>query len=115
MICYHCFTEYETGNVCPKCGHVNGTERLEPQYMAPGTVLADRYLIGEVVGAGGFGITYAAWDRTLEKKVAVKEYLPGEFSTRMPGNTEISIYGGEKTEQFEAGLSKYYDESKRLA
>lgn len=114
--CYQCFHEYETEyNVCPYCGHNADEVTAEPQYLQPGTVLIERYLIGRVVGAGGFGITYAAWDRILEQKVAIKEYLPGEFSTRISGNTEVTIYGGEKTEQFREGREKFLDESKRLA
>ena len=114
--CYQCFHEYEAEySVCPYCGHNADAMTTEPQYLQPGTVLLERYLIGMVVGAGGFGITYAAWDRILEQKVAIKEYLPGEFSTRMPGNTEVTVYGGEKTEQFREGRDKFLEESKRLA
>jgi beta-lactam-binding protein with PASTA domain len=47
--------------------------------------------------------------------VAIKEYLPGEFSTRVSGAVKITVYGGEKQEQFEDGLAKFYEESKRLA
>ena len=53
--------------------------------MEPGTSLADRYIIGKALGYGGFGVTYIAWDKLLEQKVAIKEYLPSEFSIRMPG------------------------------
>lgn len=113
--CYRCFELYESKyNVCPHCGH-NETVPLEPQYLRPGTILQGRYLLGVVIGAGGFGTTYAAWDQVLEQKVAVKEFLPGEFSTRMPGQTQVTVYGGEKTEQFEDGKSKFYEESRKLA
>ena len=83
--------------------------------MEPGTILADRYLIGKVIGYGGFGVTYIAWDSKLEQKVAIKEYLPSEFSTRMPGQTRISVFGGEKSEQFRDGMNKFLDEARRLA
>jgi beta-lactam-binding protein with PASTA domain len=88
----------------------------DPLYLRPHTVIGNgRYEIGCVVGAGGFGITYAAFDRTLSTRVAVKEYLPGEFSTRVSGAVKITVYGGEKQEQFEDGLAKFYEESNRLA
>lgn len=41
-----------------------------------------RYHIGKVLGYGGFGVIYLAWDAILEAKVAIKEYLPSEFSHR---------------------------------
>ena len=33
----------------------------------------------------------------------------------MPGRTEVTVYGGEKTEQFEEGCQKFFEESRRLA
>ena len=114
--CLYCFREYENAyTVCPHCGYAEGTSAAEPQYLQPGTLLASRYLVGAVIGAGGFGVTYGAWDRVLDQRVAVKEFLPGEFSTRIPGQTEVTVYGGEKTEQFRDGKNKFYEESRRLA
>ena len=55
------------------------------------------------------------WDAQLERKVAIKEYLPSDFSTRMPGETKLTVYHGEAYEQFEAGLKRFVDEAQRLA
>ena len=101
--------------VCPFCGFVEGTPAEEAIHMQPGTLLHDRYIIGRVLGFGGFGVTYIAWDEVLEQKVAIKEYLPNEFSTRMPGQSVITIFSGDKKEQFNDGLLKFLDEAKRLA
>ena len=117
MKCTYCFEELDREGVCicPHCGHENGT-MVDPLYMQPYTVIGNgRYEIGQVVGAGGFGITYAAYDRVLSTRVAIKEYLPGEFSTRVSGAVKVTVYGGEKQEQFEDGLVKFYEESNRLA
>ena len=115
-LCLSCFNKYEEGYaVCPHCGYAENTPVKEPQYLSPGTVLNHRYLLGTVIGAGGFGVTYGGWDEVLDQKVAIKEFLPGEFSTRMPGRTEVTVYGGEKTEQFEEGCQKFFEESHRLA
>lgn len=113
--CLNCFKDYGEGTICPFCGYKAGTEVQEPYYLVPGVVLQDRYMVGTSVGAGGFGVTYAAWDQVLNQKVAVKEYMPGEFSTRAPGETQITVYGGEKTEQFQQGKEKFNEESRRLA
>ena len=40
------------------------------------------YRIDSVLGAGGFGLTYLATDANLNLKVALKEYLPGDFASR---------------------------------
>ena len=114
--CWNCFKTLQEGlEVCPYCGDPMSEGTDEPRHLKPGTVLMQRYTIGKVVGAGGFGITYAAWDEVLQQKVAIKEYMPGEFSTRAPGQTEVSVYGGEKEEQYETGMAKFFNESRRLA
>ncbi|MEE3450695.1 MAG: PASTA domain-containing protein [Acutalibacteraceae bacterium] len=102
--------------MCPYCGYVVDTPVENAVHMEPGTLLADRYIIGKVLGYGGFGVTYVGWDGKLRQKVAIKEYFPTEFSTRMPGKTMLTIFNDQKKkEQFESGLEKFIDEAKRLA
>ena len=83
--------------------------------MEPGTRVRERYTIGRTIGFGGFGVTYIGYDDVLDQKVAIKEYLPGEFSTRMPGQTQVKVFNGEKTQQFHDGMKQFVDEAKRLA
>ena len=114
--CMGCMEVYgEVFEVCPHCGYVDGTPAEEAVHMQPGTLLYDRYIIGRVLGFGGFGVTYIGWDGKLEQKVAIKEYLPSEFSTRMPGQSGVTVFGGNKYEQFHDGMEKFVDEAKRLA
>ena len=114
--CMGCMENYnEQLSVCPHCGYVEGTLPDEAIHMPAGSVLANRFLIGRVVGYGGFGVTYLGWDTVLEHKVAIKEYLPSEFSTRIPGQTEITVFEGDKNEQYHSGLDKFVDEAKKLA
>lgn len=88
---------------------------LSPLYLQPGTVLNGQYQIGGVLGHGGFGITYLAHDLNLNVKVAIKEYLPGELATRIPGNVEVSVYSGEARGLFEYGLDSFLEEARTLA
>ncbi len=113
--CLGCMEEYkEEYDVCPFCGYEKGTPPKEAYHMLPGTLLAERYIVGQVLGFGGFGVTYIGWDKVLARKVAIKEYLPSEFSTRIPGQTEVTTYAGERQEQFESGLGKFIEEAKML-
>ena len=67
--------EKEPGIPCPRCGFNENDE--QPYLALPlGTILNGRYLVGKVLGIGGFGITYLGYDLTLEIKVAIKEYMP---------------------------------------
>lgn len=114
--CLGCMSTFKDEyQVCPYCGYEVGTPPREAYHMVPGSRLAGRYEIGRVLGFGGFGVTYIGYDTILERKVAIKEYLPSEFSTRIPGQTEITTYEGERTEQFQSGLTKFMDEAKMLA
>lgn len=114
--CLGCMELFEDEfQVCPSCGYIEGTEADEAIHMAPGTILKDRYIIGKSIGYGGFGVTYIAWDGKLEQKVAIKEYLPGDFSTRMPGQSQIMVFDGKKGEQFKSGMKKFVEEARRIA
>ena len=104
--------EYE---ICPHCGYIEGTPVEVALHMEPKTLLYNRYIVGKVLGFGGFGVTYIGWDGKLEQKVAIKEYLPSEFSTRMPGQSQVTVFKGEKNEQFYDGMNKFVEEAKRLA
>ena len=114
--CYGCMNEYQNeSGICPICGYAQGTRPENALHMLPGSLLANRYLIGKVLGFGGFGVTYIAWDSVLQQRVAIKEYLPSEFATRTPGKTEVSIFSGNKAQQFADGKNKFLEEAKRLA
>lgn len=114
--CMGCMELYDDAyGMCPYCGFEENTIEQSPLHMRPGTYLADRYIVGKVAGHGGFGVTYLGWDAKLEQKVAIKEYLPSEFSTRAPGESKLTVYGGDKKEQFAKGMSQFIEEAKRLA
>ena len=114
--CLGCMELYdESYDVCPLCGFIAGERAEEAIHLEPGSLLLNRYIIGKVLGYGGFGVTYIGWDSLLEQKVAIKEYLPSEFSTRMPGQQKITVFSGVKQEQFQEGLKKFLDEARRLA
>ena len=77
MSTYYCFgcMEKISAYPCPKCGYTP-SQRMFPYALTPGTILNDKYLIGNVLGQGGFGITYIGMDLQLQRRVAIKEYYP---------------------------------------
>ncbi|MFR5633982.1 MAG: PASTA domain-containing protein [Monoglobales bacterium] len=114
-LCMGCMREYDDQyQICPYCGYVYGTAAEQPYHIEPGTILINRYIVGKVLGFGGFGVTYIGWDYVMGRRIAIKEYLPSEFATRMPMQTQVSVYSGDREKQFEEGLEKTFHEAKRL-
>lgn len=106
----------ENTSVCPHCGY-RQKEEVSPFGVKPGTILRGRYLVGRVLGQGGFGITYVGYDLTLEIKTAIKEYFPTGSATR---NSTVSNQVQWNTaqinsEQWQAGCESFLKEARRMA
>ena len=112
-VCYGCFVEKEPGVSCPHCGFNENDE--QPYLALPlGTILNGRYLVGKVLGIGGFGITYLGYDLTLEIKVAIKEYMPSALATRHPDHYSVVLTGRVEND-YQYGMERFLDEAKILA
>ena len=117
MICMHCMSQLEEPKgVCPVCGFDNASAENAPNQLDCGSILAGTYLVGCVLGQGGFGITYIGFDLNLNLKVAIKEYYPEGCVTR-DGRTHTSVVPlpGEKKAFFEKGREKFVSEAQILA
>lgn len=67
-----------------------------------------------VVGIGGFGIVYLARDHSLDRDVALKEYMPGQLAARGP-SAQVSLRSGSHMETFALGLRSFVNEARLLA
>lgn len=113
--CYACFKEYDDAfQVCPHCGSVEITKPKEPIHLVPGTILANRYVLGQAVGSGGFGIVYSAWDLKLETNVAVKEFFVSRLVTRAEGLKNL-IITKKSQEEFEYRKERFLAEARNMA
>ena len=72
--CYQCMSRLNAMGKCDCCGFDQSNYTVEPHQLRPGHVLRDRYILGNVIGEGGFGITYIGRDDFFNVKVAVKEF-----------------------------------------
>ena len=81
--------------------------------LPPGTRL-EEYRLDAMLGAGGFGITYRAYDAHLDKFVAIKEYLPLDFATRTEASTVVP-YSSADAQDYHWGLTRFLDEARTLA
>jgi len=78
-----------------------------------GSRLAE-FEVTRIIGQGGFGVVYEAWDPTLERVVAIKEYLPSSLSTRQPGGA-VAPLSERHRETFELGMRSFINEARLLA
>lgn len=117
--CFHCMEAVDTTQeFCPFCGHRIHEFQTNDRALPPGTILAGKYLLGEVLGEGGFGITYRGLDLNLHLKIAVKEYFPASFASRSVStgsDYRLHIIGGSAGEFYRKGLEDYALEANRLA
>lgn len=114
--CGSCFQEYDEGlGLCPYCGYAPGDQPAEVFCLAPGSVIADRYLIGEMLGLGGFGITYKAWDQKLGTLLAVKEYYPSGLVNRQPGDARVILAATRREREFVYGKTRFLEEARNMA
>ena len=74
----------------------------------------DHFRIDSVLGQGGFGITYKAWDEQLQQWVAIKEYLPGEFASRTANSLTVQPLTNS-SEFYRYGLDRFLEEARTLA
>ena len=100
---------------CPLCGFDKTTYAPSPRSLRPFTILSGKYLVGKVIGEGGFGITYIGFNLDTELPVAIKEYFPSELATRdITAGNALSIFAGESQQLYKEGLEKYLREARNL-
>lgn len=115
-LCPNCFREQNSAGPCPVCGYDgSGAERKHPQALRPGAILNGRYIVGRVLGQGGFGITYLALDNQTKSRVAIKEYYPAELAGRTMDGCSVAIHSEERAETFAYGKAQFLEEARTLA
>ena len=115
--CIYCMGKKDSQEtICPNCHRDSGEYRPHPHHLLPETILNGRYLIGRVLGEGGFGITYISRDLNLDFIVAVKEYYPFGYVNRINTFSEsVSVTGMMAPEEYEKGKRKLMEEARTLA
>lgn len=124
-LCMGCMELLEnTGVPCQKCGFSLKDYQQPENGMPPYEILNGKYLVGKVIGIGGFGITYIGWDFYQSKKVCIKEYFPKGVAKREQTttySTEYSTYSMDvftvntKKAAYLGGLKGYIKEAETLS
>jgi len=118
IYCPYCMNELgEKDGVCSRCGKNSAEYQQQPHTLSRGVILNNRYLIGGVLGEGGFGITYIGLDTLLQVRVAVKEFFPNGMVNRnnTVSNEVHSITTESAKEIFSKSRDNFLREARTLA
>lgn len=90
-LCLGCMEKIGGAKECPHCGYCKGDGHIA-SYLAPGTMLKGRYLIGRLICYNGESGLYIGYDMADERKVTVREYMPETLCTRSEDSSKIDVY-----------------------
>lgn len=112
-LCHSCMKHIalEDATACPYCRASLPYVAMNSLDLQPGHVLQDRYVIGRLLGRGGFGATYIAFDQFTQDRCAVKEYFPNQMVSRNAGAPEVTIL---KPNDFEFYRQRFFAEATQL-
>lgn len=112
--CPNCFSANYTGR-CGACGYVGFAQAENHMVLPAGAALqGGRYLLGRVLGAGGFGVTYLAKDTQTGALCAVKEYLPAQLCVRDAARRTVRPSSSANSDIFSHGLRVFGHEAEVL-
>jgi serine/threonine-protein kinase len=105
--------EKTDGIECPHCGYVYGAPYL-PSYLAPGTFLSERYILGKLLTYNGESGVYLGYDIITKQKVTVREYMPDAICSRGKNEGQISV-DSKYVAQYKTLLSEFVSLNKKLS
>jgi len=111
-LCMGCMNPMSENGVCDTCGYIDGTPYL-PSYLAPKTILNERYIVGKLKSYNGESATYMAYDKVTNEKVFVREFMPDTLCSRVRGSSLISV-NPSKLVQYKNFMSEFTDLNKIL-
>ena len=114
-LCLACMTHKDISKKCPYCGFDESKYNQSNMALPLRSLLKNRYLIGKTLGSGGFGITYLAWDQTLQVPMAIKEYMPSTLAIRNGEDASIRPNSEKSEKPFNYYMSKFLEEARTLA
>ena len=115
-ICPYCMDDLGEAGPCPSCGRDPADYRPGSHHIPPGSRLNGRYVVGRVLGEGGFGITYLGLDTSLERRVAIKEYFPTCLVSRENSlSLSVTCYTQNNQQAYEKGRTQFLKEARTMA
>lgn len=115
LLCSRCLRELDEEGACPYCGFNGQTCKKDRRVLEEGTILNERYMLGSMLGMGGFGITYAAWDIQLDSECVIKEYYPDSCVFRDADESDEITVNPDKQDVYAYGMDRFVREARVMA
>ena len=112
-LCLGCMENKGEALICPHCGYRENTP-FSADYLAPGTILNERYLVGRMIRSNGEGATYIAFDKVISCKVFVREFMPTTLCRRSVSGAMIGSLPN-KLPQYKALMAEFSELYKSMA
>lgn len=112
-ICLNCMKTLDADSACPFCGYDNHEVQTYP-YLPGRTVLANRYLIGRMLGKTSDCVLYMAFDLNQKCPIIIREFFPQGLTNRIAGNLCVMLTPG-KTREYQECLNNFLDLWRNLA
>ncbi len=112
-LCMGCMAEKGKAPICPYCNWKVTSKPISPHHFPPGTVLADRFLIGRVVYEDHCYVNYIAYDIEQQQKRIVKEFSPQSFFVRYYRQRSAKQQESVSLD-FNLGLGRFIEEGMAL-
>ena len=105
----------ETMTPFPELEAARAAPQAMPGHTLPAGMRLREYEIQGLIGEGACSIVYLAWDHALQRKVAVKEYMPASMVGRVQGSTQVVVAVDRHVDAVRAGLKAFINEARLLA
>lgn len=106
-LCMGCMNDKTYDGPCRLCGYSDDDPYI-PTYLAPKTVLNDRYIVGRLLSYNGEGAVYIGYDTAAGVKVTVKEYMPDTLCARRKGETAV-VVNSKNSPLYKTYMSEFED------
>lgn len=113
-LCLGCMNKLDDYGRCHCCNFDNKNLSHVTPFLAPGTVLDDRYIIGKVLTYNGEGVSYISYDKVTNEKVVVREYLPDTLCRREDDSDKV-IVNSECLAKYKTFMSEFAEVYKVLS
>lgn len=111
-LCMGCMNDKTYDGPCKLCGYSDSDPYI-PTYLAPKTILNERYIVGRLLSYNGEGAVYIGFDTAAGAKVTIKEFMPDTLCTRRKGETVITV-NSQNSPLYKTYMSEFEDLNRTL-